>query len=276
MSERPTNSCGPFLKYPGGKRALLDSYKEFFPESSTGRYIEPMVGGGAIFFNWSSRWDSGSIISDKNSDLVNCYRELKRDSYIVAAQLSALIDHYNECSDKRGFFEGVRSSFNIGERSAANFIFMNRCGFNGLVRYNSKGEFNVSWGQRSKKVLEEVLIAGSILSQDSVTIRDSEDFSWVLMVAQPGDLVYFDPPYLSEKGFVSYSAGGFSLGDHIRLKEVALELVSRGVSVRISNAASVEARELYTGFSVVDMSARRPINCQGSGRGEAAEILVCG
>ena len=107
-------------------------------------------------------------------------------------------------------------------------------------------------------------------------IRDSEDFSWVLMVAQPGDLVYFDPPYLSEKGFVSYSAGGFSLGDHLRLREVALELVDRGVAVRISNASSVEARELYTGFSVVDMSARRPINCQGSGRGEAAEILVCG
>lgn len=279
MTGLPLISCGPYLKYPGGKRSLLEKYSPHFPEQSDGRYIEPMVGGGALFFNWSHRWQAGAIISDKNADLINTYKEIQRDSYIVAAQLTALIRYYNECEDKRGFFEGVRSNFNIGERSAANFIFMNRCGFNGLVRYNNKGEFNVSWGKReslSTRVVADVKTAGELLTRGGVEIRTSGDFSWVLTEAIEGDLVYFDPPYLSNKGFVAYSAGGFNLGDHIRLRDVASELVSRGVTVRISNATSVESLEMYSDFSVIEVTARRPINCEGSGRGETSEILVCG
>ena len=279
MASNPPISSDPFLKYPGGKRGLLKTYREHFPTHSDGRYIEPMVGGGAVFFSWSHSWSGGAIIGDYNSDLVNAYREVQRDSYIVSAQLNALINYYNNCTDRRGFFEGVRANFNIGERSAANFIFLNRSGFNGLVRYNKKGEYNVSWGQREKlstKVVQLVRNAGEVLSRQGVSIQDAGDFSWTLTEAREGDFVYFDPPYLTDAGFVDYSSGGFSLDDHIRLRDVAIELVSRGVEVRISNALTVETLELYSRFSIVELEARRVINCDGAGRGDASELLACG
>ena len=216
-------------------------------------------------------------ISDLNPDVVRAYIQIKTDPYGVAHRVSELIRIYNGYPYKKEMYMSVRNEFNSGERSASNLIFLNQCGFNGLVRYNRRGDLNTPWGHKeiiSFSIVGKIINAGNLLARKMVDIFPAHEFSWVETCVEPGDLVYFDPPYLSSNGFTQYWKNDFSLQAHINLRDLALRLKERGIMVRIANADNPQVRELYSDFCLYELTAARPINRDKDGRGSVPELLI--
>jgi DNA adenine methylase len=94
--------------------------------------------------------------------------------------------------------------------------------------------------------------------------------------ALPGDLVYFDPPYipLTATSFVDYTADGFGYQEQVRLRDLAAKLKSEGVHVMLSNSDTTLTRQLYAGFELHEVKARRSVNSNGAGRGRVGELII--
>ena len=294
----------PFLKWAGGKRQLLPRIRLFYPEQF-GTYYEPFVGSGAVFFDLYNRGllaRRRAMLIDSSADLAGCYVMVRDEVESLIRHLTKLAAghrrdpdaHYYAIRDQR-FNPERRRIFN-GEHSgnvryqpalAAMLIYLNRTGFNGLFRLNSKGEFNVPLGRYANPQIcdrENLRRVAGTLARPRVDIRQAT-FETVLDRAQPGDFVYFDPPYapLSRTAlFTSYTAGKFSLADQQRLREVAIELARRGCWVLLSNSTAPEIAELYdgsrdaqaAGLKAYKVPARRAINRNPSNRGRVLEYLI--
>ena len=268
----------PFIKWAGGKTKLLPELLKRLPDRFA-TYHEPFVGGGALF--WSLAAASSlrrAVLSDTNALLMDTYEAI-RDS------VGRVIELLSQMENTEVFFKDLRARdpalMSLTER-AARLIFLNKTCFNGLYRVNLSGQFNTPFGHyKSPNFCDE-----SNLTLCSVALRDRSitlsraSFESVLNVAKPGDLAYFDPPYLPSSktsDFTAYTPGGFGLEDHIKLRDVALELKGRGVNVMISNSDVPAIRELYegrVGFYVDVVEARRDINSKGSGRGAVRELII--
>ena len=259
----------PFLKWAGGKSQLLSQLMPLMPERF-GRYHEPFVGGGAVFFALTPVHAS---LSDLNPDLVTCYRVIRDEP---DALVRALRSHVYE---KDHFYE-VRSwdpaALEPVER-AARFIFLNRTCFNGLHRVNKKGQFNVPFGRYTNPTIcDEVN-----LHRVSASLRHTEiscgGFDAVLERARPGDFVYFDPPYQpisATSSFTAYTSSAFGPLQQEELAEVCKALDRRGCAFMLSNSNAAFIRELYQGFDVREVYATRAINRDATKRGPIAELLV--
>jgi DNA adenine methylase len=271
-----------FVKWAGGKGQLLQQLAPYLPRHF-GRYIEPFVGGGAVFFHLyrRGRLDGRDVVLiDRLEELIDCYR-IVRDE--VDALIDALEPHEAAKLDREYYYE-VRAwdrQPDYHERSdverAARFVYLNRTCYNGLYRVNRKGQFNVPMGRyRNPKVRDtDRLRAASAALQGAVLLAD--DFGRCLDVAEAGDLVYFDPPYhpLSQTAnFTAYTAGDFREDDQRRLAEVFAELDARGCWLLLNNSDTPLIRQLYDGYEQIRLSANRPINSKGGRRGAVAELLV--
>lgn len=259
----------PFVKWAGGKRQLLGAILSHVPKEY-GTYHEPFLGGGAVFFALSP---AKAVLSDSNLRLVRCYRGIQRN-------VDEVIDRLKEYKKTRSFFLKMRERHIDGETDAevaAWFIFLNKMGFNGLYRVNSKNRFNVPFGDNKNALVcdeENLRACHHALAGAEI---EHEDFSKVSERAQPGDLVYFDPPYVrisKTSYFTSYTAEGFTPHDQTRLRDLALELKEKGVHVILSN--SWKARSLYEGtrFSLREVLAARAVNSKADRRGKIAELLI--
>lgn len=260
----------PFVKWAGGKRKLLDKILQHIP-ARYGTYHEPFLGGGALFFALTP---GKARLSDSNERLVRTYQGIKDDVEGVIALLK-------EYPRTRDFFMDFRKR-DIDRSSdtevAAWFIFLNKLGYNGLYRVNSKNVFNVPYGDYANpNVCDEVNLRACARSLVNATIT-RQDFSHALKQVKPGDLVYFDPPYVplsATSKFTSYTAEGFTGEDQIRLRDAALQLRRKRVHVLISNSSA--AAPLYKaedGFSSVEVLVGRSVNSKGDGRGKIAELLI--
>ena len=259
----------PFLKWVGGKTALLPELMKHVPPRLRG-YHEPFVGGGALFFAVRPRRAS---LSDSNAELVHTYQQVRDDVYGV---LDALARHVYE----RAHFEAVRAleplRLSAAER-AARFIYLNKTCFNGLWRVNRAGRFNVPIGRYKNPRFNDpsTLISASHALQ-GVQIEHAQ-FEESLAKAAPGDFVYLDPPYdpvSPTASFASYTADGFSWEDQRRLAHACVVLNRRGVRFLLSNSATDRVRELYRGFEQRLVRAPRFINSKAGGRGHVDELLV--
>lgn len=149
----PTATIKPFVKWAGGKSQLLEQFEDLFPQEFT-NYIEPMVGGGAVFFHLLNTWriGNGVFLIDNNPELMGCYRVIKENVESLISELLKLAEGYDEKPE--GFFYQVRGwdkhkDFNqrpIAQR-AARTVFLNKTCYNGLYRVNSKGQFNTPFGR---------------------------------------------------------------------------------------------------------------------------------
>jgi len=285
----------PFIKWAGGKRSLVQRILELAQADSfrpdTHRYIEPFVGGGAVFFALQSLHGNQirSTISDANPYLMRAYRGL-RDNPLHTVQ--ALKRH--AALHSKAYYMEMRSAgppdseYQEAE-SAAWFIYLNKTCFNGLWRVNKSGMNNVPMGSsKTPPVIcdEEVLLAASAALQWTHCM--SMDFEKTAEEAKPGDLVYMDPPYipLNHTSFTAYTKTGFSYKDHVRLRDTAMDLKNRGVRVIISNSDTKATRDLYQDssvkrrwhtdltFTLHEVQARRSINCQSGGRGPVGELII--
>lgn len=258
----------PFIKWVGGKRRLTHEILKHLPRGT--RYFEPFLGGGAVFYALQPPWAS---LSDTNSKLVNAYLALQQNAHDV-------IEHLQNFRNSRDEFDRVkRNNFQVGTTAqrAADFIFCNRVGFNGLYRVNASGQFNVPFGDNPKATICD---AANLLAVSSA-LRNIEigvsDFEAVVQDALPGDAVYFDPPYVplsKTSSFTGYTALGFGPADQRRLRDVATGLRARGVHVVISNSYTPLVEELYADWTIEAVNAGRSINSKADRRGPVAEALI--
>ena len=276
----------PFLKWAGGKGQLLTELTRRTPPQFA-RYHEPFVGGGAFFFSlWSGgRLTHGGVLSDYNRDLIACYRTVRDHAQELIA---ALLEHKVHANDRAYFYE-IRAwdrQPGFEQRSqvalAARMIFLNRTCDNGLYRLNNKGKFNAPFGDYKKPLI----VDAENMHDVSRALQDVElkvgDFADVLNYAEPGDFVYFDPPYAPlspTASFTHYTGHGFGEDQQRRLAEVFRELAERGCYVMLSNSYTELTRELYSpkaisGLSTETVRASRKINCDGAKRGFIDEVIA--
>ncbi len=268
----------PFLKWVGGKQQLLSQFEAYFPTNFE-RYIEPFVGGGAVFFHlWNTeRLPRESFLFDNNEELINVYRVV-RDKVDDLIKLLALHkerhnkDYYYQIRN----FDRENTQFTDEER-AARTIYLNRTCYNGLYRVNSKGQFNAPIGSyKNPQILyKDVLKTASAILQD-VTIQVA-DFREIVNLAQTGDFFYFDPPYdpvSRTSSFTGYTANNFKDEDQQDLAWVFKQLTRKGCLCMLSNSYTPLILKLYQGFQIEIVQAKRAVNSDANGRGGIPEVIV--
>src|SRR6478609_114856 len=264
----------PPIKWVGGKTQLLPEILKVFPEKIE-TYFEPFTGGGAVFWHLASMLQfKQARLNDWNAELVTVHRVIRDQPQQLMDQLKLL--QY----DKPMFLEWrAKDPKQLDDVTrAARMIYLNKTGFNGLYRVNKRGDFNVPFGafKTPPKLFDEQNILACSDALQGVEIHQG-DFANGLELAQPGDLVYFDPPYVPlnpTSNFASYTEVGFGLAAQKRLSGVFRDLADRGVKVVLSNSNTPLVRELYEGFEIREVMARRSINSKADGRGAIAELLV--
>lgn len=287
----------PFLKWAGGKGQLIASIKNSLPEDFSERkelcYIEPFVGSGAILF-WILEHFAHiktAIINDINSDLIDAYKVVKKNPKELIRLLKELQHEYYRLktkSDRKSFYLKKRREFNLRSSnrlfSSGLLIFLNRTCYNGLYRVNSRNEFNVPFGDYSNPGIcdAETICSCSELLQ-RVTILNG-DFSATLKYADENTFYYFDPPYkpLSRtSSFISYSTGDFGDREQELLAGFCKELHCKNSKWLLSNSDPKNTKSddnffdnLYKGFHIKRVKARRSINSVSSKRGHISELLI--
>lgn len=261
--------ASPFVKWVGGKRALVPEIIKRLPAHDFGTYWEPFVGGGAVFFALDSRITNAEL-SDTNLDLAITYRVVQKhleDLLIALRELASRHskDHYLRIRRETNTVDSVRL--------AARFIYLNKTCYNGLYRVNRRNEFNVPMGSyRNPTICDEdnLRAASQVLTKAAIQCRSFEKVS-----PREGDLVYCDPPY--HKTFTGYTENGFKVEDQERLRDACLEWQRAGAHVIVSNSNTDLIRDLYAdGFDVHHVHGRRSVNCRGSDRGSTPELLIVG
>lgn len=269
-----STSPRPFVKWVGGKRQLLREIAALTPERF-GRYFEPFVGGGALFFSLRPR---DAFLSDANERLVRTYRAVRDEPESVIGLLSSYPHDQAFYMELRA--RGIDAASDI--EVAAWFIYLNRTGFNGLYRVNQAGRFNVPFGRYANPTICDAdNIRACSRALQSATLARSDFWQAEATTAETGDFVYFDPPYVplsATSSFTAYQAGGFSSDDQRRLRDLAARLVRRGVHVLLSNSSAPLVRELYGAppFEIHEVAAKRSVNCKAGGRGAVKELLIRG
>jgi DNA adenine methylase len=272
----------PFVKWAGGKGQLLSQFEPHFPATFR-QYVEPFVGGGAVFFslyNQGRLTGKPVVLIDHLEELINCYRVIQSH---VEELIAALLEHEPHKRDTQYFYD-VRNwdrRPDYDRRSnverAARFIFLNRTCYNGLYRVNRRGQFNVPFGRyRNPTICDADNLRAASRALQGVTLLVG-DFSRCLDLAETGDFVYLDPPYhpLSDTAkFTSYTSEDFGEEDQRRLADVFRELDQRGCQVRLSNSYTDLVRQLYDGYEQIQVRAIRAISSKGSERGAIPEFLV--
>lgn len=266
----PDQRAKPILKWAGGKQQLWQEIVRHFP-TDYNKYIEPFIGGGAIFFGLSP---DKAILSDSNAELTNLYT-------VVRDHLDELIQYLNTYENNETFYYQMRDLRveNLSEiERAARTIYLNKTCFNGLYRVNKKGAFNVPYGKNKNPRICDVdsLTAASLALQNKSIITG--DYLEVLRNhAEPGDLVYLDPPYLpisQYSDFKRYTKEFFYEEDHVRLANEVKRLYELGCTIVLTNSNHPLVYDLYSDYKLEIHKTRRYINSDSNKRTGEDVIVV--
>lgn len=259
----------PFLKWAGGKGQLLEQMQRLLPQNYN-RYLEPMVGGGALFFHLRP---ACALLADLNDELINVYR-------VVRDNVEELIVDLRRHRNTREYYYAIRDTDPARLPPvvrASRFIYLNKTCYNGLYRVNRLNRFNVPFGRyKNPDIVNAAGLRAASRALQAADLRTG-DFSLVLEYARPGDFIYFDPPYQplnSTSRFTSYTAGSFGEGEQKRLALVFWELTRRGCLAMLSNSDTPLIRELYRGLRIETVRARRAINSRPDRRGSITELVI--
>ncbi len=293
-----TISLKPFVKWVGGKSQLVEQIEKKLPadgEKVLTKYAEPMVGGGALFFNILSKYDFEEFyISDINAELINSYKAVKDDVENLIAKLNAMQMTFLPMDEngRKYFYYGIREKFNSTKLSvetstekAAQFIFLNKTCFNGLYRVNRKGQFNVPMGAyKNPTICDDENLRNIHEALQNVTIVCG-DYSLSKTFIDQYTFVYLDPPYrpISEtSAFNSYNSESFDDDEQIRLARFIDEINESGAKIVLSNSDPKNVNDednffddLYRNYIINRVEASRAINSKGDKRGKIKELLIC-
>lgn len=261
----------PFIKWAGGKYALADQIIEHFP-SFSGKYIEPFLGGGGIFFSLYNRGlIKQAILSDLNEDLIETYLAVKEFPDLLMSAVDKLKN------TKEEFLKIRAKTYEDRLNKAARFIYLNKTCFRGLWRVNQKGFFNVPYGNYDRAIYDRDNIMEANKAFDISDIKCSH-YGESMDRAEDGDLVYCDPPYVPLGGysdFVRYTSSRFEKEHHYYLKLYVDRLVKKGVIVAVSNSNVDFVRYLYQKYESHVISARREINLDPDKRDIKELLFIC-
>ncbi|HGN0533959.1 TPA: adenine-specific DNA-methyltransferase [Providencia stuartii] len=261
-----------FLKWAGGKYPLVEDIKKHLPQGDC--LIEPFVGAGSVFLNTS--YDA-YVLADINSDLINLYNTVKyrTDSFIGEVR-EIFTPEFNTAEQYYIKRQEFNQSTDPIKRSVL-FLYLNRHCYNGLCRYNSRGEFNVPFGRYKKPYFpEEELLWFADKAQKATFV--TQDYESTLLSAESGSVVYCDPPYapLSETAnFTAYHTNAFSAQKQQNLARLAHYLSSdRKIPVLISNHDTPATREWYHQAKLHIVKVRRTISRNILNRAKVNELLA--
>lgn len=264
-SKKPT----PLLKWAGGKKQMLDILLKEAPKRYN-NYIEPFVGGGALFFALNN---TNSIISDSNEELINLYT-------MVASNVDDVISLLQKMQNTSDFFYNIRkqdvSKLTNIER-AARIIYLNKTCFNGLYRVNKKGEFNVPYGNYlNPNICDEDNLRNASLFLQKVKIVHGDYKDVLKQYAQEGDFIYLDPPYLpisKYSDFKRYTKEQFYEEDQVDLAEEVNRLHELGCHVLLTNSNHPLILELYKKYEISVYNTKRNISSNSNSR-TGQDVLV--
>ncbi|WP_287180410.1 Dam family site-specific DNA-(adenine-N6)-methyltransferase [Mesorhizobium sp.] len=259
----------PFLKWAGGKRWLIDRDEFCVPEFS-GAYIEPFLGGAAIFFHLAP---TRALLSDSNPRLIESYQAIRDDWVSVWEMLNT----HQRLHSSLYYYEERSRKHESKIARAAQFIYLNRACWNGLYRENLKGDFNVPIGTKTAIVASDDDFA-SVAELLSVATIKNCDFQETIEAATEGDFLFVDPPYTTAhnfNGFVKYNQRIFNWDDQIRLRDALAGAASRGCEVLVTNADHSSISELYDGIGhVTQISRASVISGKLNGRKSTTEKII--
>ena len=287
----------PFVKWAGGKRQILSRINEYVKDSIDGNpnytYIEPFLGGGAVFFSLQPK---KAIINDLNDDLINAYQVIQSDEYVKLIELlKTYVEKYKDNADELYYdvrlwdrSENWPNNHSKIER-AARMIFLNRTCYNGLYRVNSRGQFNTPIGRYHNPLICDEINITEIHkylknSKNKIKIM-SGSYEKAINLAKDGDVIYIDPPYDYEDddGFTKYQMSGFTFEDFKKLKLTCDKAINKGAYVIISNNATTKVINLFEEDSKYKIfydkncfTAFRNINCKGDERKTGKEVIFWG
>jgi DNA adenine methylase len=266
-----------FLKWAGNKSRVLPHLLPHI--GSPKRYCEPFGGSLAVALNVGAE---SYMLNDVNKDLVSIYRNLLdyNDDFFIQYCAELFVPENNNKEAYMELRKLFNESTNFKERARL-FIYLNRHCFNGLSRYNRKGEFNVPFGKYDKPSCpsaEMMDFRMFFLARKSVRFTSlSFESSLLYEDLGDGDVVYFDPPYVplsDTANFTNYSTEGFSEAQQVELAQLAQSLQVRGVRVIISNHDVDFTRELYKGATIYPIQVSRTIAAKKSSRKKANELIA--
>jgi DNA adenine methylase len=232
----------PFLKWPGGKRWLALTISDLIKNKKFDTYIEPFLGGGAIFFHFNPQ---KAILSDINQDLINTYRQVKENANRLIIELKKIkvseTTYYRLRSQSDGddIYRAVR------------FLYLNRNAFGGMYRLNRNGEFNVPFGGGERN--HHILWKNDLLLNASTSLKNAQiecsDFESILCEVGKRDIVFCDPTYTvshNNNGFRRYNERNFSWEDQIRLAETVEKVAhDKKTPIIVCNANHKDIEDLY-------------------------------
>lgn len=268
----------PVVKWVGGKRQLLDEIIPLLPKRMT-TYCEPFLGGGAVLFSLQPKH---AVVNDRNGDLMLVYETIRDD---VEALIVDLQKHENTSEyfyrlrdldrDKNAYKDMSKVE------KASRILYLNKTCYNGLFRVNASGEFNAPFGHyKNPNIVNAPVLRAVSKYFSSASNRIQlfhEDFEVTLRRIPKGGFVYLDPPYdpvSDTASFTGYNSGGFGKEEQARLKQCCDALHQRGVKFLLSNSATSFIKDLYQGYTISTVHAKRAINSDGKKRGAIEEVLI--
>lgn len=272
----------PFFKWVGGKRQIADIILDEFP-TEIENYYEPFVGAGAMLFRVLQEYPNLKHvhINDSNPDVVWAYAYVRDGIDKLIEGLKEIENEYNSSEDKQGFYYNRRTEFNefIREdnhefRRTILFLFLNKTCFNGMYRVNKDGNFNTpyNYAKEVKFDYENLRVCSNLLQKVTITCGD---YSYAL--PKENATVYLDPPYrpLNGGGEIGYTVNGFGDEEQVRLRD-NIDKMRNTCKIILSNSDTKDGffDDLYKGYNIQRIQARRNINRDGSGRGKIDELLI--
>ncbi len=273
----------PFIKWVGGKGKLVPELVKLFPKKFN-NYFEPFVGGGALFFSiQQSKKISFSSINDINNKLITAYKQIQNKPKELIFLLKNIETEYKKLSlkEQSKYFYDIREKYNkenLDDITTAGYlIFLNKTCFNGMYRENSKGEYNIPFGdQKNPTICDEknILNVSKCLKNTEITNLSFEES---VKKCKKGDLIYFDPPYYPinpTSTFTSYHKNSFGEKEQLLLRDTFKKLSEKHCFVMLSNSSANFIKDVYKGFHFHYIYAARSINSNGSKRGKIKEVVI--
>ena len=297
------NKASPVLKWAGGKKQLLPQIRDRYPaklkENKITTYIEPFIGGGAVFFDIVNNFKfEQAYLFDINPELIILYNVIKKDVNNLIEELFILSGKYLALNDeeRKSFYYLCRDEYNCFDKKidtslyrkewskwAALTVFLNRTCFNGLYRVNKKGAFNVPMGRYKKPRILNIDNLKAVNQAFQVAHIKQADFSELLKYIDSNTFIYYDPPYRpisKTASFNSYNSTEFNDDEQKRLRDIFKLASNQEVLQMLSNSDPCNYIEdsffddLYREFNIERILASRSINSKGSDRGEIKEIII--
>ena len=288
----------PFVKWAGGKNSLIPQITKYYPfELKNGfieRYIEPFVGGGAVLIDILQKYEIKEAYAfDINIDLINCYNVIKNNVEELINELDKKEKNFIALNDeeRQNYFYDIRAEYNsyklndkLDVKRASEFIFLNRTCFNGLYRVNKDGKFNVPCGKYKNPKICDSNNLRNLSELIKNVIFEYGDYRKSEKYVNNNTFVYFDPPYRplsATSGFTSYTKEDFNDDNQKELANYFYKLDLKNAKLMLSNSNPKNVNKddnffenIYKGFVINEVSAKRMINSNAKGRGEISELLI--